>query len=100
MIPIEDNTPLAMLTVGQLRQVMSECLPNNKGRFVPVVEKYVYGIPGIMRLFSVSRPVAQEYKDTFLQPAVKQNGRKIVVDAEIAMQLFAERQGGRKSKTA
>ncbi len=49
---------------------------------------YVFGLKGIRELFGVSHATAQHYKDTFLQPAVKQNGRKIVVDVAKALELF------------
>ena len=79
--------PLAALTVGQFRDLMREftCAP------APVVDaekRYVYGIKGIEELFRVSHATAQHYKDTFLQPAIIQNGRKIMVDVDMAMDLF------------
>ena len=52
--------------------------------------RHVYGLKGIEELFHVSHKTAQKYKDTFLQPAVSQNGRVIVTDAELALQLFNE----------
>lgn len=51
----------------------------------------VYGIKGIANLFGVSHVTAQRYKDTFLQPAVMQRGRKIIVDADKALQLYQQR---------
>ncbi len=56
--------------------------------------RYVYGIKGIMRLFGVSNVTAQRYKRGIIREAVKQNGRIIVVDADHALQLFNERNGG------
>ena len=52
--------------------------------------KYVYGLRGIQDLFDVSRTMAQEYKNTFLQPAVVQRGRKIMIDRDKAIELFKE----------
>jgi hypothetical protein len=45
-------------------------------------------------MFGVSHATAQKLKDTVLAPAVKQYGRKIVVDARMAMQLFQNRKRG------
>ena len=44
-----------------------------------------------MQLFGVSRSTAQSLKNTVLQDAISQNGRKIVVDVEIARALFDQR---------
>ena len=54
-------------------------------------KRYVFGIRGISSLFNVSLPTAQRYKDTFLKPAVIQRGRKIMVDADKAIELYNSR---------
>ena len=51
-------------------------------------KRYVYGLKGIQSLFHCSHLTAQRYKDGFLAPAVMQQGRKIVVDVEQAVELF------------
>ena len=55
------------------------------------IPTYIYGLAGIREMFGVSHSTAQKLKDTILAPAVKQCGRKIVVDARMAMELFANR---------
>lgn len=50
--------------------------------------QYVYGLKGIRDLLGVSHVTAQRLKDGILRPAVKQYGRKIIVDANMAMELF------------
>ena len=50
--------------------------------------RYVYGLAGIRRLFNVSHVTAQKYKDTIIADACFQQGRKIVVDVDKAMELF------------
>lgn len=50
--------------------------------------RYVYGLKGISELFGVSKATAQKYKDGIIKEAVHQSGRKIVVDAAKAMELF------------
>ena len=91
---ITDDTPIAMLTVGQLKSVFESSL---KGRTESSVEqppsdtkRYVHGVVGIKQLFSCSYPTAHKLKETILKPAVKQQGRVIVVDVDLAMKLFAE----------
>lgn len=79
--------PLAALTIGQFKDLMREFTSTPAPK--PDAEKrYVYGIKGIEELFSVSHATAQHYKDTILQPAVIQNGRKIMIDVDLAVELF------------
>lgn len=53
---------------------------------------YAYGLDGIMELFGVCKATAQRYKNGFLQPAIIQRGRKILIDKAKALELFrAER---------
>jgi predicted site-specific integrase-resolvase len=48
---------------------------------------------GIRNLFSVSHATAQRYKDGIIKDAVSQNGRKIIVDREKALELFQQKSG-------
>ena len=43
-----------------------------------------------MELFNCSNVTAQRYKNGVIADAVKQYGRKIVIDAEKALELFNE----------
>jgi hypothetical protein len=97
MNKITNETPLAVLTLGQFKEALKECQP------VPVsppetnpTKKYVYGLRGIRQLFGVSHATAQRYKDTVIRDAVRQNGRKIIVDADKAIELFNRKTGGRR----
>ena len=89
---IVNETPIAMLTVGQLKEIIASVMPKQeeqpKSETTP---NYIYGLVGIRQMFGVSHATAQKLKDTILAPAVKQCGRKIVVDARMAMELFANR---------
>jgi hypothetical protein len=94
------NTPLATLEPvfkrwfkEAQREMLSNpgaCDPGKDPQPADYTKGYVYGLKGIRRLFNVSHATAQRYKDTFLKPAVRQNGRKIVVDAAKALELFNE----------
>lgn len=86
------NAPLYSLSVEQflvLNQMMKEHFdaPQQEDR------EYVHGLRGIQRLFDVSHKTAQRYKDTFLAPAITQNGRKILVDKKQALELWAQHWG-------
>ena len=59
--------------------------------------KYVYGIPGIAKLFGCSLPTAHRIKKSGkIDKAITQIGRKIIVDAELALELAGKKTGGRK----
>lgn len=89
---ITDETPIAALTVSQLVALLEQGKPQEPtpGHSTDYTQGYVYGLKGIRQLFGVSHATAQRYKDTFLKPAVRQNGRKIVIDVAKALELFDE----------
>lgn len=60
------------------------------------LKKYVYGIVGIARLFGCSMPTANRIKKSGkIGRAITQIGRKIIVDAELALELAGRKSGGR-----
>lgn len=88
---INDNTLVRDLTVGDLRKMY----PWAAAKEEPVQKdysdrKYAFGLKGIREEFNVSHATAQKYKDGILKEAVSQYGRKIIVDLEIARELFAK----------
>jgi hypothetical protein len=88
-----ENTPLAMLTVADLKEIIRENQPEQKPAVRQSSGRLVYGLKGIADLFGVSHLTAQRYKDGLIKEAVRQNGRKIVTDADYALELFNERKG-------
>ncbi|WP_121965715.1 MULTISPECIES: DUF3853 family protein [Myroides] len=55
-------------------------------------KRYVYGIAGIAKLFSCSISTANKIKkDGKIKRAILQYGRKIIVDADLALELFAKK---------
>ena len=60
-------------------------------------KKYVYGLAGIAKLFGCSIPTANRIKQSGkIDRAITQIGRKIIVDAELALELAGRKKGGRK----
>jgi len=60
-------------------------------------KKYVYGIRGIAELFGCSLATANRIKRSGkIDKAITQIGRKIIVDAELALELAGRKTGGRK----
>lgn len=67
---------------------------------VPIVDttlkKHVYGIVGIAKLFGCSMPTANRIKKSGkIDKAITQIGRKIIVDANLALELAGRKTGGR-----
>jgi hypothetical protein len=87
---VNDETPVSMLTVGQLKKVLFGDGERTKQESEPSApaKRYVYGLAGIRALLNVSTPTAHRLKETILKEAVSQQGRIIVTDVEKAMQLF------------
>ena len=92
-----NGTPLYSLTVEQFTELLDERIKaaiSNEAASIPATKpagRLVYGLRGIRELFGVSHLTAQRYKDGIIKEAVLQNGRKIVVDADLALKLFDER---------
>lgn len=88
-----DGAPLYTLTVGEFIQVLDEHLADRIDASRPSSEnrRLVYGLKGIQDLFGCSHKAAQHYKDHVIRDAVSQNGRKIVVDADLALKLFNQK---------
>ncbi len=91
------NRPVSSMTAGELMEMLEKHfgspMRRNKYSSMPEAPKklMLYGIKGIEDFFGVSHRTAQALKDGILQPAVSQNGRVIVTDAELALQLFNQK---------
>lgn len=63
----------------------------------PMQKRYVYGIAGICEIFSCSKPTAIRIKKSGrIDKAITQVGRKIVIDADLALQLASQKPMPRK----
>ena len=95
MSKISDSTPMGQIPLGLFWELYEQrygVKPHSSQNIVkPTTRRLVYGLRGIQELFGCSHKQAQFYKDHVIQEAVKQNGRKIVVDADYALELFNER---------
>jgi len=87
------NTPVWQLTVGELLDFVKDSMkPAESHVTFEHKEKYVYGIPGIANLLGVSKTAVWVYrKQGWIEPAIRQVGRKIVCDAPLALELFGKR---------
>ena len=93
----DKDTFVVQLTVDELIEILKESFPilssriddnNNTSNRPTFSGRLVYGLRGIRELFNVSHKTAYEWKSTWLAPAVMQNGRKIVTDADYVLKLF------------
>ena len=67
-------------------------LSSHTSNVSPTSRKYVYGIAGIAQLFGCSIPTANRIKKSGrIKEAITQIGRKIIVDAELALQLARQK---------
>ena len=89
-----DEAPLLMLTLGQFKGEMRALLSSQTIKdedstvFQFEEQNSIYGLRGIRDLFNVCHTTAQRYKDTFLKPSVTQNGKKLIFDKQKAIELY------------
>ena len=59
--------------------------------------RFVYGLSGLARLFGCSLPTANRIKQSGkIDRAITQIGRKIIIDADLALELAGRKVGGRR----
>ena len=104
---ITKDTPIVMMTLGQLEEHLAEYLTAHmKTALFPkpllaLLDKYVlieerkskryeHGVAGIKRIFNCSYPTAHKLMNTVIKPAVLRQGRVIMVDVDLALKLFQE----------
>ena len=97
---INKNLPLWQLSVAEFLDILSEKFlefapPPPRNVNLEGTSQWEYGIDGIAKIFHCSRATAMKIKKSgVIAPAIKQIGRKIVVDVDLALKL-AEKKGGR-----
>lgn len=84
---VTNETPLAMLTLGQFDEFLAE-RAKRLNHPTPTTKRYVYGLEGICSLFNCRLNKAQALKKGIIKDAVTQHGRKIMVDVDKALALY------------
>lgn len=86
------NKPIWQLTIGELVEILDSRKPIPEEKTTTenfVGEKYVYGLSGLARLLGCSKNHAGKLKSKgIFDKAIIQNGRKIIIDSEKALELF------------
>lgn len=88
---IDRDRPIWQLTVGELLDILQSEKPVQKLEKTPE-KRIVYGLKGIAEIFGCSTSTAQRIKNSGkIKKAITQVGRKIVVDADLALKLYSEK---------
>lgn len=89
MIRIDPNTRIIDLTVGELMELLETIKTTPQAAPIKPEKRLVYGIAGIAQLFNCSMTTANRIKASGrINRAIMQNGRTIVVDADLALELY------------
>ena len=81
--------PIAMMTGEELTFLIGSSMEAKRSETTPIVQKRTYyGIEGIAQVFGCSVPTANCIKRSgIIDAAITQIGRKIIVDADMALSL-------------
>ncbi|GIJ92812.1 hypothetical protein CAPN002_00300 [Capnocytophaga stomatis] len=75
--------PLWQLSVGQFIELQKELLSEKSEN------KYVYGMKGLAKILGCSLSTANKIKKSgILDGAISQQGKIIIIDKELALELF------------
>ncbi|UWF79554.1 MAG: Protein of unknown function (DUF3853) [Bacteriophage sp.] len=86
---ISNDTRLVDLTVGELKAVLQSSMSVQKS---DGQKKLVYGLQGLADLLHCTKRHASKIKSSgILDEAIKQRGRTIVIDSDLALELFGNR---------
>lgn len=94
---INDETPIAMLTVGQLKEVLKGGIPTQVTVQEAPKKNLVFGYQGLASALNVSIGWAGKLiRSGRIKDAVTQEGRTIIIDLDKALDLLKQKTGGRK----
>ncbi|BBQ09297.1 DUF3853 family protein [Elizabethkingia anophelis] len=88
------DKPFFSMTGSEIVELFSTVFPQQQVTETSdfTQKKYVYGIPGLAKLLDCGRTKAQEIKNSgVIDAAIIQNGKKIVIDADKALELLKEK---------
>jgi DNA invertase Pin-like site-specific DNA recombinase len=88
------NKPIWQMTGAEFLSLLQSSIKSSEDK-APIVseerekvKRYEYGIRGIAKIFGCSIPTANRIKKSGkINAAITQVGRKIIVDADLALQL-------------
>lgn len=99
---IKKDVPVWQITLKDLSEVIARTVKEQISDSIILREntnKYVRGISGLAELLGCSKSTANRLKASgILDPAIKQVGRIIIVDSELALQLISNQKERRRRK--
>jgi len=92
---MKEDMPIWQLSVKQLIDIMMSVISNQQA-IHPILseqpkedKRYVYGMAGLARLLGCSIVTANRIKKSgVINKAISQVGRKIIIDADLALELL------------
>ncbi|MBQ9561621.1 MAG: DUF3853 family protein [Prevotella sp.] len=92
--------PIAMMTGEELTFLLNSSMEAKANEQTPVIQKRTfYGIEGIAQVFGCSVPTANRIKRSgIIDAAITQIGRKIIVDADMALALAKEAEANKEKE--
>ena len=92
---MKEDMPIWQLSVKQLIDIMMSVISNQQA-IHPILseqpkedKRYVYGMAGVARLLGCSIVTANRIKKSgVINKAISQVGRKIIIDADLALELL------------
>ena len=92
--------PIAMMTGEELTFLLNSSMEAKANEQTPVVQKRTYyGIEGIAQVFGCSVPTANRIKRSgIIDAAITQIGRKIIIDADMALALAKEAEDNKQKQ--
>ena len=92
--------PIAMMTGEKLTFLLNSSMEAKANEQTPIVQKRTfYGIEGIAQVFGCSVPTANRIKRSgIIDAAITQIGRKIIVDADMALALAKEAEANKEKE--
>lgn len=91
---LDKDAPIWTLTVGQFTELMNSLTPKKEepDEQVQQIDKYSYGLSGLAALLRCSKTTAWKIKGSGkIDKAIRQVGRKIIVDNEKALELLGRK---------
>ena len=93
-----NEKPIWQMLGSELLELIKTSIAGVPSSHESTEKKYVYGISGIQKLLNCSESSAKRLKKSgVINDAIIQNGRKIIIDVEKALELLKKNQKiGRK----
>ena len=93
-----NEKPIWQMLGSELVELIKTSIAGGPSSHEKKKKKYVYGISGIQKLLNCSESSAKRLKKSgVINEAIIQNGRKIIIDVEKALELLKKNQKiGRK----